>query len=134
MAENHTIEQLAHNLRNNDNLSETLRTNLSALSESLNTTDDDKAKISIDTFHQDDASVTTDEQALDLITFASQRMNTIVDPNITADMTEVERITEIVRANEATDKLITIKDSIGFIGCSSYNSDGSCASTSDGII
>ena len=134
MADNHTIEQLAHNLQTNTNLSETLRTNLATLATTLNTTDDNKAKISIDTFHQDDASVTTDSQALDLITFASQRMDVIVEPNITADMSEVDRITEIVRANEATNKLISVKDSIGFIGCTSYNTDGTCASTSDGII
>jgi len=131
----HSIQDLAHSLKDNSNLPDILRNNLTTLATTLNTNDaDNKHNITTSTFHQDSAPITSSAQALDLLTFASHKMDTVVTPNYTDDMSESDRINESVRAQEASQALKTVKDTIGFISCSSYNPDGSCTVSGDGII
>ena len=127
----HTVATLAHSMKGNDNLSETLRKNLTALSEALHTTDaDNQAQITIETFHNSNSPISQDNQALELLQFASQRMGTVVEPVLTDDMNSSQRILELVRAQEATTNLTAIRDNMAYIGTNAY--DGK--NPNDGIL
>ena len=129
----HSLAEVAKGLKDNKNLSQQIRTNLATLSEVI-PTESTNTKIRIDTFHEKNAVIDQDSQALDVIRHASQNMQIVVEPILRDDMDESQRILATVEAQEATVRNQQIVDGIGFIGCSSYDPiTGACIS-GDGIL
>ena len=128
----YSLAEVAKGLATNQSLSKQMQTNLASLSEVLPT--DSTTKIRVDTFHEKNVPVEGNSQALDVIRHASQNMQIVVEPTITDDMSENQRILATVEAQEQTVRNQAVVDSVAFIGCSSYNPDGSCATSGDGIL
>ena len=128
----YSLAEVAKGLATNQSLSKQMQTNLASLSEVLPT--DSTTKIRVDTFHEKNVPVEGDIAAMDVVRYAAKNMAVVVEPTITDDMDESQRILATVEAQEQTVRNQAVLDSVAFIGCDSYNPDGSCATSGDGIL